>query len=51
MMYPTPITQRAKCQHTGMPKMQEVTIDAAGKTPGDFSASPMKMKGGCGCDK
>ena len=49
MMYSKPITQRAKCQYGSMPAAQEVTIDAGGKTPGNFKASPMKMKGGCGC--
>lgn len=49
MMYSKPITQRAKCKYGSMPAAQEVTIDAGGKTPGNFKASPMKMKGSCGC--
>jgi len=49
MMYSKPITQRAKCKYGNMPVNQEVTIDAAGKKPGNFSASPMKIKKGCGC--
>jgi len=48
-MYSKPITQRAKCKYGSMPAAQEVTIDAGGKTPGNFKASPMKMKGSCGC--
>ena len=48
-MYSKPITQKAKCNYGKMPATQEVTIDAAGKIPGDFSASPMKIKKGCGC--
>ena len=48
-MYSKPITQRAKCKYGMSAPSQEVTIDAAGKIPGNFSASPMKMKKGCGC--
>jgi len=44
-----PITQRAKCKYGSGMTSQEVTIDAAGKKAGNFSASPMKMKGSCGC--
>jgi len=44
-----PITQKAKCKYGSMPRTQEVTIDAAGKMAGNFEASPMKMKGSCGC--
>jgi len=49
MMYSKPITERAKCKYGSMARTQEVTIDAGGETPGNFKASPMKMKGGCGC--
>ena len=48
-MYPKPITERAKCKYGSMARTQEVTIDAGGETPGNFEASPMKMKGSCGC--
>jgi len=37
MMYSKPITERAKCRHENMPPSQEVTIDAAGKIPGNFA--------------
>lgn len=49
MMYSKPITQRAKCNYSKLALSQEVTIDGAGKIPGNFEASPMKMKGSCGC--
>ncbi len=49
MMYSKPITQRAKCKYDMMPKTQEVTIDAGGKVPGNFSASYMKTEKSCGC--
>jgi hypothetical protein len=50
MMYSKPITQRAKCNYSSAnPLREEVTIDGAGKIPGDFSHSPLKKKGGCGC--
>ena len=53
MMYSKPITQRAKCNYSKLAPSQEVTIDAAGKTPGNFEASPKNMTGswGCGCGK
>lgn len=51
MMYSKPITQRAKCNHSSMAPTQEVTIDAGGKVPGNFKASPMKKHSGCGCGK
>ena len=38
-----PITQRAKADASKAPANQEVTIDAHGKKPVDFSA-PAKMK-------
>ena len=45
-----PITQRAKCKYDKMPGNQEVTVDAAGKTPLKLYSSPAKKKGcGCGC--
>ncbi len=45
MMYPTPITQRAKARPEIAPKNQEVTIDAGGKTPSVY----FKKESGCGC--
>tara|TARA_R100001377_G_scaffold68654_1_gene43938 strand:+ start:368 stop:520 length:153 start_codon:yes stop_codon:yes gene_type:complete len=41
-MYPKPITERAKCKYKNMPVRQEVTIDAAGKIPGDFAVAAAK---------
>lgn len=52
MMYSKPITQKAKCKYSGTAMRQEVTIDAAGKIPGNFEASPMKkISCGCGCGR
>ncbi len=45
MMYPTPITQRAKARPERAPITMEVTIDAAGTTPTDY----FKDKEDCGC--
>ena len=47
-MYNKPITQRAKSS-SRLAISQEVTIDAAGKIPGDFKHSYMNNKKGCGC--
>ena len=50
MMGVVPITQKAKCKYANMPVNQEVTVDAAGKTPLKLYSSPMQKKGcGCGC--
>jgi hypothetical protein len=43
-----PITERAK-QGRGIAPSQEVTIDAAGKKPGNFSPCKKCGKMGCGC--